>query len=331
MKAGWFLIALTVVAFAPACADSPTSAERDKALKGIEACLRRNEVSSRECKNLNKDIETLENVYRQGDKTVLPPLLQFSYLGDFFGEALISDPDGFLTAVSQLSQPNQRAIAAGIAGGGGSFGLARSRFDAIRATLKQVTDSSPNYQLARRCLRTLETENAALLVDYFPPQTFTGRAGEFEVHWFSRELYALEEKPLWQSAPEDEHIYRITVLPAFSGPESVTLAVLPDGTGQIRFRTVDPRTNRLSIDKSRAINPQQAADFTAKLSRIEFWQLQTEPPKGQIGCDGAEWILEGVEDGRYHIVLRWCPGKTPFGEAARKLFELSGHRSSGGC
>jgi hypothetical protein len=327
MKAGWFLIALSVAAPALTCADSPTTAERDKALRRIETCRQRNEVSSRECKNLSKDAETLQKAYRQGDKTVLLTLLRFTGLNEFYGEALISDPDGFLAAVSHLPEPDQQMFVAAFAGG--PFGLARPRFDAIRVTLMQVKESSPNHQLARRCLLALEAENAALLTDYFPPQTFTGRGGEFEVHWFSRELYALEEKPLWRSAPEDEHIYRITVLPAFTGPESVTLAILSDGTGQIQFRAVDRQSQRLSLDKLHTINPQQAADFTSKLNQIQFWQLQTELQ--QFGCDGADWILEGVENGKYHIVFRWCPGKTPFGEAARKLFELSGHKSNGSC
>jgi len=327
MRATCFLIAFSVAVSTASHADSSATETRDSALRGIEVCFRRNEVSSRECKNLNKDVETLVALYRQGDKTVLPTLLQFTYLTDFYGEALVSDPDGFLTAVSYLPERGQQAVAAGIAGG--MWGLTRARFDGIRATLMKVPDSSSNYQLARACLLTLETENASFLVNYFPAQIFTGRSGDFHVHWFSRELYALGEKPMWTPASGNERTYRITVLPAFRARESVTLTVMPDETGQIKFRTSDAHSHRLNVDSPHAISPQQVADFTAALNRIQFWQLPTEvPPRG---FDGAEWILEGVQDGRYHLAHRWCPGKTPFGEAARDLFILVGHKSSGGC
>lgn len=327
MRVTYFLIALSVGVSRAALADSPASARRDKALQGIEACLRRNWVPSRECKNFNKDIETLAEVYRQGDKSVLPTLLQFAYLTDFLGEALINDPDAFLTAVSQLPEQNQQKVATRLAGR--MFGVTRARFDAIRATLMQVADSSPNYQLARLCLSTLETENASYLVNYFPPQTFTGR---FQVHWFSRELYALGEKPLWPPISDTDRAYRITVLPAFLPPESVALTVMPDGSGQIEFRTTDSQRYRLDSRSTRSIDPQQVADFTAALNLIQFWQLPTEcPQRGVAIMGGTEWILEGVQDGKYQIVVRTCPGTMPFGEAAQKLFDLSGHKSRGGC
>ena len=68
-------------------------------------------------------------MYRQGDKIVLSTLLKFTYLTHFYGETLVSDPDGFLTAVSQLSEAGQRAVATGIAGR--MFGVPRMRFDAV--------------------------------------------------------------------------------------------------------------------------------------------------------------------------------------------------------
>ena len=101
------IMALTIVALAASVLSSgqtSLTARRDKALEAIKACLRRNEVSSRECKHLNQDAETLVEVYRSGDKSVLPTLFRFTYLTDFYDEALLSDPDGFLTAMTQLSQ-----------------------------------------------------------------------------------------------------------------------------------------------------------------------------------------------------------------------------------
>ena len=85
-------IALSVVALTASALSSgqtPLTTKRDKALRGIQACLERNEVSSRECKHLNQDVATLVEVYRGGDKSVLPTLFRFTYLTDFYDEALL--------------------------------------------------------------------------------------------------------------------------------------------------------------------------------------------------------------------------------------------------
>jgi len=122
------VFALSVLALAASVVSygqtAPTT-KRDKALERIKACLRRNEVSSRKCKHLNHDVETLVEVYKGGDKSVLPTLFRFTYLTDFYDEALLSDPDGFLTAMTHLPQKEQQAVAVGIAGGvaGVAFGL----------------------------------------------------------------------------------------------------------------------------------------------------------------------------------------------------------------
>lgn len=307
-------------------ADASNDAKRDKAKREIEACLRRNEVSSRQCKSLNRNIATLIDIYQQGDKTVLQTLLRFTYLTDFYADALASDPDSFLTAVSQLSERERQDVASGIAGA--VYGLSKQRFEAVRTTLMKVPDSSANYQLAQSCLQKLDTENAFFLTRYFPPEESGGPTANF-VRWFSRDLYALEEKPLWPpSSSGSERMYRVTAFPAFTFPRSVTLTVLPDETGEVRLRATDVHTNSMHT-----ISSQQVADFTQTLDRIQFWQLPTNSQQlgtnGAYILDGAYFILEGVQDGRYHIVVRLCPGNTPFGETVRNLFHLADAKFSG--
>jgi hypothetical protein len=48
--------------------------------------------------------------------------------------------------------------------------------------------------------------------------------------------------------------------------------------------------------------------------------------------------MEGVKDGNYRTVVRWCPyteqqsdDEVWFGDAAHLLFELAGHKHIGGC
>ena len=108
-----FVLLVSILSFA----DSSLTARRDAALKAVDACVQRNEVSSRECKKLNANVRTLVNVYKQGDKTVLPTLFKFTYLTDFYGDALLADPDGFITEMSRLPGKDQEAVVRWYRGG----------------------------------------------------------------------------------------------------------------------------------------------------------------------------------------------------------------------
>lgn len=52
-----------------------------------------------------------------------------------------------------------------------------------------------------------------------------------------------------------------------------------------------------------------------------YWQLR--PEIDDSGLDGAQWILEGVKEGRYHVVDRWTPQIGDFREACLYLLKLS--------
>jgi hypothetical protein len=315
-------------------ADTSLIAKREAALKAINACIKRNEVSSRECRKLNANVEALIEVYKQGDKTVLPTLFKFTYLTDFYGDALLAEPDGFLTEMSALPGKDQTAVSVGIAGG--MFGLrTKERFEAIRAVLRGIPDSNPIKTTSQLCLRAVERKNASFFVSYFPPQTFTGPSAKFQIQWYSAEMYALGESPL-SSASGDGTIYRLTYIPAFSGPSSVTLRVLPGGEGRIAIKTMDGDREFTKIDESSTVSGYQIARFSSLLDQAHFWQTPTELPSR--GFDGAEWIIEGVKDGNYRTVVRWCPDiqhqtadEIRFGEAGHCLFELAGHKHIGGC
>lgn len=332
-------IALSVVALTASnlsFGQTPLTKKRDKALEGIQACLRRNEVSSRECKHLNQDVETLVEVYRGGDKSVLPTLFRFTYLTDFYDEALLSDPDGFLTAMTHMSSKEQQAVAAGIAGGMTFQLRGVDRFNAIRQLLAKVPETSPTKAVAEVSLKILETKNAALFVNYFPPGTFTSRSGNFQVAWYSSDMYLLGEKPLWPPSAENDNTFRFTYLAAFTGPRDVTLTVLPDGSGRVKMAIVREQPEQGKGDQLSTVPEVRVSDFLKHLERAHFWEMPTESQNR--GFDGAEWILEGVHDGKYHIVVRWCPSlyehspeDAAFAEAARFLFQLAGYKYKGSC
>jgi hypothetical protein len=328
------LLAVTASVFSPA--DSSLTTKRDHALEGIKACLRRNEVLSRECKHLNQDVATLVEVYRGGDKSVLPTLFEFTYLTDFYDEALLSDPEGFLTAMAQLPKKKQQAVAAGIAGGCPLKAPDASRSNSLRTMLRSVSDNSPNKAVAALSLKTVEDKNASLFVSYFSPGTFTSRAANFMTCWYSSAMHQLGETPLWPPSSDNEKTYRFTYLGAFTGTKAVALTVLPDGKGQIKMTSLQNSHDKAKSEQTLTVSNDRVSEFLTKLDQAHFWEMPTESQ--HRGFDGAEWIMEGVQSGTYHIAVRWCPDSykpspqdAAFAAAARFLLQLSGDKHIGGC
>src|ERR1051326_2906904 len=121
----------------------------------------------------------------------------------------------------------------------------QEQLDAIRTGLANITDSSPLQQVGQLCLSELEPPNATYIVDYFPPQTFAGRTADFLLAWYSSDMYRLGEKPLWPPSAGKQTIYRLTYIPAFWGPQVVSLALQPDGSALLHIKSLDPdRTDR---------------------------------------------------------------------------------------
>jgi len=49
----------------------------------------------------------------------------------------------------------------------------------------------------------------------------------------------------------------------------------------------------------------QTSRFLEHVERSKFWKLP--PVLDDGGVDGAQWIIEGVRYGDYHVVDRWSP------------------------
>jgi hypothetical protein len=81
-------------------------------------------------------------------------------------------------------------------------------------------------------------------------------------------------------------------------------------------------SRKLMVNKSHSLTKEQAAWFLDEINEADFWDLATYEnsqeavgPDGkrtvEVHVDGAEWILEGVKDGKYKIADRWSPEKGP--------------------
>lgn len=150
---------------------------------------------------------------------------------------------------------------------------------------------------------------------YFPPGTFAaeGNGEAVVLTWYSRQLKGLEEPSLWALSRNDKHtvVYRFLWLRTFHHPVAIRAIIAPDGTGELITRVgggaggYDP--GRLIENQTEKLSAIQVKDLIEQVRSAKFWELPTEEKRASFGFDGARWILEGIQDGNYHIVDRWSP------------------------
>jgi len=163
---------------------------------------------------------------------------------------------------------------------------------------------------------------------FFPNKIFSGRQDQhdFTAGWYSKHLLAMDEPSMWQQSKKSNlHTYRFLWLRTFDRPICIRLIVNSDGSGSLITKATNGQggynPGRATHHKTIELSKEQTTSFlhTVKLSR--FWKL---PPYNNkdVGVDGAQWVIEGVKKGRYHIVDRWSPSGA-IREAALVLVRFS--------
>lgn len=144
--------------------------------------------------------------------------------------------------------------------------------------------------------------------------------------WYSKQLRALGEGPLWQQGDISE-AYRFTWLRTFHKPLSFRLVVLADGTGVLYTKGADGAggfdPGKIVLNEERKVDLQTVRAIQGKIDQIQFWALPTYE-RGSMGLDGAQWIFEGRRHGAYHIVDRSSPPSGAYRETMLELMRLSG-------
>lgn len=143
----------------------------------------------------------------------------------------------------------------------------------------------------------------------------------FHIRWYGSQLYALEEPMLSDTLPKK--VFRFTWLRSFHNPivigfenmkDSITLYwKVGDGAGGYK-------PGKIIKNISKTLTIKEWIDFSESINSINFWNLPSTQ-YGFLGTDGAQWILEGKELGRYHVVDRWSGGSIE--KVCLKLLELT--------
>jgi len=131
----------------------------------------------------------------------------------------------------------------------------------------------------------------------------------FHINWYSKHLKALEEPVLTDSL--STKIFRFTWLRTFHNPIVIRLENNND-TISLYWKVCDGAggysPGKLIINERKKLTQKDWENFISKVKSINFWNLQTVENEF-LGTDGAQWILEGKEFKKYHVVDRWSGGK----------------------
>lgn len=155
---------------------------------------------------------------------------------------------------------------------------------------------------------------------------------EFSLSGYARHLRALREPSLIDASKNPKtHVYRFLWLRSFHSPIAIRLVVRENGSGFVVFRRTSGKggyePGRLVVNRTKPLSRRDVSWFLGLMEEQNFWELPTtERDPDIITLDGAQWIIEGVKQGKYHVAERWSPEKGPVRNLALTLIQLSGFR-----
>jgi hypothetical protein len=123
-------------------------------------------------------------------------------------------------------------------------------------------------------------------------------------------LFTLKE-PILNNYRGDKEIYRFTWLRTFHHPVSVRIEKQNDTIrlfAKVCKGAGGYEPGSIIFDTTISIATNEWAFLKNKIVDTHFWQLKTEN-REDGGNDGSEWIIEAVEENKYHMVTRWTPSR----------------------
>jgi hypothetical protein len=190
-----------------------------------------------------------------------------------------------------------------------------------------VKDEAPPAPTTLSCYPGLSRKVETLSKSsYFPPGAFYPKPEHegFVVEWYAKHLKAMAEQSLLSYPESQAESYRFLWLRSFHHPVAVRVW-RSDGGLFLNVKQLSGaggyEPGRLITNQTRQLTNAEWDDFVGLLDHSCYWQLPAEID--EMGNDGAQWILEGAREGRYHVVDRWTPRIGDFREACLYLLKLS--------
>ena len=127
---------------------------------------------------------------------------------------------------------------------------------------------------------------------------------------FSDALRQMSEPVYWNTSSNSlsGHFYRFLWLRTFDKPVIVTIRSTDEGKVEIKSKIFSGQSGfgigQIEQEITTTNNSTAMATLMADLDR---WLPYVPEFNGDIGPDGAMWMIDGIKDGKYYIVHRWSP------------------------
>jgi hypothetical protein len=162
---------------------------------------------------------------------------------------------------------------------------------------------------------------------YFPPLAFhkIEKHDRFVQEWYQKNLLAMEEPALYP--PKDaQEIYRFTWLRTFHAPMAFRVVVFADGAGELLVTRLNGKGGYepgvVDLRKTIPLATGAIEILRETLRTTKFWDKPTTVE--DEGMDGAQWIIEANQGGRYKIVDRWSGEDAGVATFGQFLINMSG-------
>jgi hypothetical protein len=146
----------------------------------------------------------------------------------------------------------------------------------------------------------------------------------FVLGWYSGQLRALNEPLIFDL--KSDTIYRFTWLRTFHHPVAIRVQKSKDKillTWKMSDGAGGYSPGKLIIDETTELSSAEWNEFQKLLDKIEYWTMPTNEQSDIMGTDGSQWIIEGVQNGKYNVVDRWTPRNSSYQELGMFLINLT--------
>jgi hypothetical protein len=168
--------------------------------------------------------------------------------------------------------------------------------------------------LALACqLTPVRAESRAAV--YFPKGIFSEEpeSDRREAARLAKYLVALQEPSFYELKSNSKATaFRFLYLRNFEPPVAIRVEAQTGGAGVVHFKATDGsvgyKPGKLVTEKRVKLDKSQMQTCLDKVGSAGFWSLVTRDAHPD-GWDGAQWVLEGVQNGKYQLAERLSPDR----------------------
>jgi hypothetical protein len=149
---------------------------------------------------------------------------------------------------------------------------------------------------------------------------------EFTANWYSGELLAFGERPIFQDKARSQRAVRFTLLRSNHAHVMIRTVETEDGHVRLIGKWMPGRDGCDETKPGCSVDRILTATEQARLSAAQSPQLRKASYGCPSGVDGSVWILESSGRGDYQFWSEWSPLRGDLRELGLVMLDLTGWR-----